>query len=526
MFLSSLSFPGFFATLLLLFLAAGGNGSAPEGADKAITAENVRAHVIYLASDELGGRGTGTEGFRKAGDYIIRHFKSIGIQPVDGSYEHHFHRYRLSLAGVESQRLEYTAPAGMQTAFKIKQHFLPFLTSGNGDVTAEAVFAGYGLVLPEYEWDDYAGKSLKGKIVVIFSGKPEFLSKKDRGVLRELATSLRIRRAVERGATAVVIIPDLKRRSGMTPEGYLWSSLMHTRRSRIAPTISARKGLNEVPVVGVNRVVANTLFGSLDTIRSMFKIADSLRTPPVFRLRGKLHVSTALRFDTLTYRNIIGVWPGSDENLKREFVVIGAHYDHVGISQTAVKGDSILNGADDNASGTAAVMEIARAYTKTSARPRRSILFILFAAEELGLVGSRAYVADPSFPIEDHVAMLNLDMVGRNNPDSLSIGGVNRCPELKQINEEENTDIGFTLAYNVERFFYRSDQASFARKKIPVIFYFTGEHKDYHRASDEADLLDYDKLARVARLAFRTSWRVADLDHRLRYTEPDRRFAR
>ncbi|NOY07000.1 MAG: M20/M25/M40 family metallo-hydrolase [Chlorobi bacterium] len=517
MYLFSISFTGFFVTWLLLFLAPVDRGSAPEGADRVITAGNLQAHVTYLASDELGGRGTGTEGFRKAGDYIIQYFKSIGIQPVNGSYEHHFNRYRLSLADVESQHLEYVAPAGMRTTFNIKQHFLPFLASGNGDVTANAVFAGYGLVLPKQDWNDYAGKTVQGKIVVISAGRPGFLAHKNRSLLEQLGTSSRIREAVERGAAAVVIIPDLVKQSGMTPQGYLWSSLMHTRRSRITPTISARKGLN---VVGVNRVVVNALFGSLDTVRSMFRVADSLRTPPVFDLRGKLRVATALKFDTLTNRNIIGLWPGGDENLKHELVVVGAHYDHLGISRTAVKGDSILNGADDNASGTAAVMEIARAYTRCDIRPRRSILFILFAAEELGLVGSRAYTANPSLPIEDHVAMLNLDMIGRNNPDSLSIGGVDRCPELKQINEEENAGIGFTLAYNVESFFYRSDQASFALKKIPVIFYFTGEHKDYHRVTDEADLLNYDKLARVARLAFRTSWRVADLDHKLQYTEP------
>ncbi len=202
-------------------------------------------------------------------------------------------------------------------------------------------------------------------------------------------------------------------------------------------------------------------------------------------------------------------------------VVIGAHYDHVGYIKDHKPGvDYIYNGADDNASGTCALMAIARAFGGLSQKPKRSVLFIAFAGEEKGLFGSRAYTENPLFPLEKTVAMLNFDMVGRNAPDSVSVGGHTRSPDLIRINEEENRYIGMKLDYSIDQYYNRSDQYNFARKKIPFLFYFTGEHPDYHRVSDEAYKVNTHKIAMIADLGFRVAWRIANTDQTFRFVEP------
>jgi Zn-dependent M28 family amino/carboxypeptidase len=190
---------------------------------------------------------------------------------------------------------------------------------------------------------------------------------------------------------------------------------------------------------------------------------------------------------------------------------MGAHYDHVGVGRANAQGDSIFNGADDNGSGTTGILLAAEALATSSTRPDRSIVFVAFSAEEKGLLGSKAYVANSPLPTKNCVAMINMDMIGRAEDSKLSIGGNLRCPDLVKINEEENASAArkFNLAYDIEQYFFRSDQASFAMKKIPVLFFFTGEHKDYHKQTDETSLLNMPDLVSITRLASRVAWRAA-----------------
>jgi len=221
-------------------------------------------------------------------------------------------------------------------------------------------------------------------------------------------------------------------------------------------------------------------------------------------------------------RNVVGLIEGTDPKLKNEIVIIGAHYDHVGYLKQHKEGeDYIFNGADDNASGTSAVLAIAKAFGVAKQKPKRSVLLTAFAGEEKGLFGSRAYVEQPLLPLANTVAMLNLDMVGRNAPDSVSVGGVTRSPDLIKINEEENREVGLHLDYSIEQYHNRSDQYNFARKKIPFLFYHTGEHADYHRLGDHADKINENKIAKIATLAFRVAWQAANTNQRFRYVEPN-----
>ena len=211
-------------------------------------------------------------------------------------------------------------------------------------------------------------------------------------------------------------------------------------------------------------------------------------------------------------QNVVGFLQGTDPKLRDEVIVIGAHYDHVGM-----KNGRIFNGADDNASGTAGLLEIAEAFSEMSIRPRRSILFAAFSAEELGLLGSKFYVENPVKPLKKTVAMINLDMISRNLANKVSVIGSNRSRELHEINIAANDEIGLDLVYNGERYFSRSDQANFAKYKIPVIFYNTDAHPDYHRPTDTPEKINAEKLARIARLAFLVAWEISNSNTRPTY---------
>jgi len=216
--------------------------------------------------------------------------------------------------------------------------------------------------------------------------------------------------------------------------------------------------------------------------------------------------------------NVVAVWPGSDPALKDEYVVLTAHFDHVGIGRP-VDGDSIYNGADDNASGTAALLEVARAFASLDERPKRSVLFLFVSGEEHGLLGSRWYSDNPTVPIGSIVANINADMIGRNAPDSIVVIGkeYSSLGEIVDGVGHRHPELGLVVSDDLwpeERFFYRSDHFNFARQEIPILFFFSGVHEDYHRPSDTLDRIDADKITRVARLIFHTTFKVANASDR------------
>jgi Zn-dependent M28 family amino/carboxypeptidase len=318
------------------------------------------------------------------------------------------------------------------------------------------------------------------------------------------------------------VITDPVNHRSLAPRGFPWPSLYENIPNEALPLTLALTEKEKIPVVQVGVTVIEQILGSIDTLRTWQQQIDRTRQPksvPLSQVQVRLQTTTEVTLQPT--RNVIGLIEGSDAKLKKEFVVIGGHYDHVGYLKQHKEGeDYIYNGADDNASGTSAVLAIAKAFGAAKKKPKRSVLLMTFAGEEKGLFGSRAYVEQPLLPLDSTVAMLNLDMVGRNAPDSVSVGGVTRSPDLIKINEEENREVGMKLGYSIESFFNRSDQYNFARKKIPFLFYFTGEHADYHRVSDNPDKVNENKIARIATLAFRVAWRAANTDQRFHYVEP------
>lgn len=516
--------PALFLGIVSLFVSSDGkNPAPPREALEAIRATDIRQHINFLASDSLKGRDTPSPGLERAGEYIAAEFKRLGLKPLQGSY---FNNFNLSIIRLGEKNTLTVTTGDREVAYTIKQDFMPFDMTASKLVTAPLVFAGYGITAPEYSYDDYAGLDVKGKIVLALRHEPgekdptsPFAGEKE---TTHSQVSTKVQNAIEHGAAGLLIITDPANHRSLTPRGFPWPSLYSGIPDDALPLTLALAEKEKIPVVQVGETVIQQIVGSVDTLKSWQREIDRTHQP-----QSKVWANVQVKLQTTTEtalrptRNVVGLIEGTDPKLKNELVIIGAHYDHVGYKKQHDEGeDYIFNGADDNASGTCAVLAIAKAFSASKKKPQRSVLLMTFAGEEKGLFGSRAYVEQPLWALDNTVAMLNLDMVGRNAPDSVSVGGVTRSPDLIKINEEENQSVGFKLDYSVEQFHNRSDQYNFARKKVPFLFYFTGEHPDYHQVSDNPEKINENKIARIATLAFRVAWRVANSDARYQLVEP------
>lgn len=485
------------ATWLLSFSSlAAAPGDGASGGALSITANELLDHVKTLSADSFEGRASGTPAGWKAAEYVSERFRSYGLSPAsaDGTYLQPFEfslgtRTKLG----ESCRLERVGGA----AAAPETEWSPLAFSPQADVTGGLVFAGYGIVWEDEKYDDYAGIDVKGKVVLVIRHTPGDARSdtpwKDKA--REFgAFFYKASRAQERGAAALVVVNDPKGDTeGKDP------LVGVERRMPGSPTI---------PVVFAKRsVVEEWLEGSgLDLAAAQRKIDETL-APASREIAGvTVRVATEVvreeRGQAKT-ANVIGILPGSDPVLRDECVVIGAHYDHVGIGEFGSMGNDmgeIHNGADDNASGTAALLELAQAFTASPEKPKRSIVFAAFAAEERGLLGSRHYVANPLVPIEKTVAMINLDMVGRSEDGLVEVIGVGTSPGFAADVERWNKDIGLVLKTQ-EGYSPDSDHAPFAGKQVPILFLFTGLHPDYHRPGDDWEKINSPDAARVTRLA-------------------------
>jgi hypothetical protein len=499
----------------MLLCLSGCAASRPDGnssALNAITPDLIRAHITYLASDAMMGRNTPSPQLDTAAVYIARELQKAGIAPVGGSY---FQRVPLSITSLGPNNSLLLRMKGTEKSFQIKSDFVPFEMTANSSVLAPIVFAGYGITAPEYKYDDYAGLDVKGKVVLVLRHEPRENDPSapfEGGLPTPYSNvDLKVRIAREHGAVGVLVVTDPLNHGLLTPRGFPWPSLSSVIPADALPLTLAQDDSSKIPVLHVGPAFIEAVYGSVDSLTKMQKAIDEGRKPASYIVDASVAIQTNTSVKDMSARNVVGVLEGSDPALRNEVVVIGAHYDHVGFLKNHAPGeDYIFNGADDNASGTSAVMAIASAFHARMERPRRTVLFIFFAGEEKGLFGSQAYAGHPLYPMDSTVAMINLDMVGRGNMDTLFVCGISRSPDMIRINEEENRSIGFTLVYGQESFLGRSDQASFLKKHVPVIFLNTGEHPDYHKVSDEVSRINFDKAARVARLGFLNAWRVAN----------------
>lgn len=475
--------------------------AGPLRAAPAITAPEVSAHVKYLASDALEGRGSGTPGGRKAAEYIEKQFRSYGLKPagLNGGYYQPFDvTTGIRLADGNSLRIE---GSGGSTSPAVEKEWLPVSFSANGSVTGELVFAGYGISRPELKFDDYAGLDVHGKIVVVLRRTPDG---DDHGKFAEFAP-LRYKATVarEKGAAGILFItgPQTSEKEDLghlEPDGSFSDAGIPAaivRRSVVEPILKAS---------GKELAAAQTALAHGERQSVPLAGARAALTVNVRRERGE----TA---------NVLGLLEGSDPKLKDEVVVIGAHYDHLGMggpeSLNNSSAPAIHHGADDNASGTAGVMELAEYFAGQKERPKRSLLFMAFSGEEMGLLGSAYFVRQPTLPLARIVGMVNLDMIGRLKNDVVQVLGTKTSPDWAAILEGADRRVPLTLRSSGSGF-GASDQQSFYAKDVPVLFFFTGVHADYHRPTDTWEKINTAGEAKVLRFVADVVERIADLPAR------------
>ncbi|MFQ5709812.1 MAG: M28 family peptidase [bacterium] len=480
-----------------------------------ITMKESLFHVKMLASDEFQGREAGTAGQWLAAKYIANEFAKYGLLPVgdNHTYYQHFKIVRSDLRQAELTVWTQKKHGYQETKYAVQTDFIPLSFTGENALNAPVVFAGYGISAPEYGYDDYQGIDVMDKIVLVLRHEPQenYVKSPFAGLelTRHAQLSVKAQNARAHGAVGLLVVSDpASGHSNLAPQGF-WPAFFPDNKYPETWRLVATDRAEDFPALWIDNEIANKLLRPQRY--SLVKLQESIDTflqPVSFEIKGvRLSVKVTLRKDLRKTQNVLGLLPGSDALLKHQLVVVGAHYDHLGI-----KKGKIYPGADDNASGTAGLLEIAEAFSETPVLPRRSILFAAFSAEELGLLGSEYYVLNPVRPLKQSVSMLNLDMISRNADNQVSIIGGNRSPELQAINEAANRKIGLELLYNGEKYFSRSDQASFAKHKVPVLFYNTDTHDDYHQPSDLAEKINPEKLARIARLAFLVAWEVVNAD--------------
>jgi Zn-dependent M28 family amino/carboxypeptidase len=501
-----------------------------------ISAAQLKDYLYFISSDEMEGRSTPSRGLDLTAKFLALNLSRWGLKPAgsDGTF---FQRF-----GLQQRQLfpEQTSASINGQSFKIADDFLP--QPYPGTAKGRLVYVGHGKILKSKQIDPYRGIDVKDKIIVVADGYPKGVSDRDfrkgkLGVDYDLPATY----AAAHGAKGIIIIPGP---SGLNFWNQRYISSLHPRNPIPAPIQQE----NRVPTIVAAGVMGNAIFaGEKIDYLAVLKQLESGEFGESFDLSsGKESEFTVnAKVDTIATQNVVAVLEGSDPILKEEYVAIGAHYDHVGDNSKdgcrPVGGDVICNGADDDGSGTVAVLAMAEALAR-GPRPKRSTLFVWHAGEEKGLWGSDFVTSNPPVPVNRIIAQLNIDMIGRSkkggdtNPRNANLTGPNEIyvigskimsTELGELSEAVNKsflNLKFNYKYDSPRdpeaLFYRSDHFNYAKRGIPIIFYFDGVHEDYHMPTDTADKIDYEKMEKVARTIFATLWKLANAPNRPKIDKP------
>jgi hypothetical protein len=477
----------------------------------AITSDDVMAHIRVLAQDEWQGRGSGTPGGAAAADYIERHMRASGVAPAgaDGSYRHAFEFVSTARLGVNN-RLATTLGATRRT-LRVNEDFRPLGFSASASFEGGVVCAGYGISMPQRGYDDYAGIDVTGKAVIVMRYSP-WGDKPPQEFQASTALRAKVLKAKEKGAAAVIIITGPADSDSDDP-----MKLSYDRQA----------GSADLPVISLRRSVVDEWLRNAG--ESLKALQDSIMSSKQPRSIVLDNVTIDLRADVELVRaradNVVGLLEGSDPTLKDEIIVIGAHYDHLGLGgedSGSLRPDTLAphNGADDNASGTAGVLELAQYFARPENRPKRTLYFLAFAGEEMGLLGSSAYVNAPTTPVSRMVAMINMDMIGRLTDRKLIVYGVGTAVGLDSLVMAHNADSSFVLKLNKDGF-GPSDHSSFYSKKIPVLHFFTDLHGDYHRPSDDWQLINGEGTRQVLNLVASVASDLGNLPGRPVYVQAE-----
>lgn len=494
--------------IVFLFFAANFQAFA-QTYNPTITVDELKKDIGYLASDELQGRKSGESGDLAAAKYIRDKFKNAGLQ-------------LLYTDGFQPFGLVTSAKPGIGNYFSVNNEkyvvetdFLPYAFSANTAVSAALVFAGFGLEIERDSllWNDYKNIDVKGKWVMVLQGDPD-LENPQSPYLEYSSDRTKALVAADKNAAGIIFVAGTK----FSEKDELSSLIFDKNSSRY-----------DIPVIQVTRAVANKILEGVTTVEQLE--TQMLETKkPVGVIAGSIVTATVnVELNEAETRNVVALLPGTDAALKNEYVIVGAHYDHLGMGGPG-SGSRVLdtiavhNGADDNASGVAAVIQLAEKMAGSKSN-RRSIIFVAFGAEEMGLIGSKAFVNKPPVETEKMVAMFNFDMVGRMDPETkaLSIGGSQTAKETEALLNSLNT--GLSLSFSPEGV-GPSDHASFYLQNIPVFFISTGAHSDYHTPVDDADKINFDGTKKVAEYAALVIEDVSNRNQLLTFQEAGPKFQR
>jgi hypothetical protein len=488
----------------------------------AINPTELKMHLEFLASDQLGGRYTLAPNFAIAAQYLATRLKAYGYKGAgdNGTYMQGFDVLTVK---PDPAKTSLSMTIGNESS---DYTYGDFYNAGSREGAFEGgiVFVGYGISAPRMSHDDYAGLDVKGKWVIVVRGLPKDI---DSSKLNDNESGQEAAKA--HGAIGTISVPSSTQFANMMKGDAFKQRNLAQETVRLAYNNGDR-----LPAITLGPAIAEKLLAQMDltfdSLGTKIKNGEPLQSK-VLNASAKAKIS--LNINTVKTQNVVATLEGTDPVMKDEYVTFSAHYDHL---KTGKNGE-IYHGADDDGSGTTTVLTIAHALSMQ--RPKRSVFIIFHAGEELGLLGSQ-YNTDhaPAVPLEKLVVDLNIDMIGRSKPagdtaegdkeltdkDTIYLIGANRIsPELHEISETTNSDFEkLKLDYllndpnHPERIYYRSDHWNYAKHGVPIIFYFDGVHVDYHQPSDTVDKIDFDKMTRVGRLVYETGWRLANLDHPLK----------
>ncbi len=528
---------GLLIAALLTAVAVAAQTTMPAPGNASIRATDLERDLRSLAGDAMQGRLTDTDGNRQAAEFVSSRFARLGLVPAgsDGTY---FHRFDLMTTRLGDDNRLRMIGLPLPDA-RLGSEFYPDPASASGESGGAIVFVGFGIAAPALGHDDYRTVDLDGKVALVLNHEPgefdpdspfsgEVTSEESRSV-RKILT------AQAQGATAVLIAPDLHKHTHQRGLSQPMSSIWPARSPRV-PRYQLASWLRAVriPVVRISADLAERIGAAAGRpFEALAATAEHHGGIDAVEFLGpRVEIATSIERRTVANRNVVGLVEGTDPQRKHEWIIVSAHSDHEGTT-----GDRIFNGADDDASGVAGVTEIAEAYAVAASeglRPQRSILFAAWNSEEQGALGSWAYPLAPLQPLAQTVAVLNMDMIGRNeeiqpaggprfrrlapqtaesNRNAVNILGYSRSPDLRRAVDRANdvTDLELKFRYDRNRsnLLRRSDQWPFLYRGVPALFIHTGLHPDCHTELDRADKINYEKMTRIVRMVHQLSWNLA-----------------
>ncbi|MCL5030825.1 MAG: M28 family peptidase, partial [Bacteroidetes bacterium] len=478
-----------------------------------IKANEIKNHIYYLASDNLEGRFTGSNGADSAANYIKNYFQHYGLLSFQKNNYFQEFPFVASVELTSNNLLKIKSNNKIITA-KLNEEYIPTPFSGNVSSTGQLAFVGYGISTPNLNYDDYDGVDVTGKIVVIMRYNPDEGNPHSQF---EKYTSYRYKAKIakEKGAVGVIFV------NGYSPKD--------DEDKLMKLTYDGASGIDSLGAVQVKRSMIDNLFKNENlNFQEYQKVIDKNKKPASFIFKNfTAKLNTGIKEIIKYGKNVVGYLEGKDPVLKNQYIVIGAHYDHLGYGEVGSlyrgKEPKIHYGADDNASGTAGVLELAEKFSANKDLLKRSLIFITFSGEEIGALGSSYFADHLPVPINEVPTMINLDMIGRlNNENNLIVYGTGTSSGWKELLNKDNSNFNFKLTFNDEGY-APSDQSSFYAKKIPVLFFFTGTHSDYHRPSDTPDKINYPGEESILNYVYSLAYQIDTLSNKPDYINVPRK---